>query len=81
MSLAWAPQPTNKSNELEQMGKPAFLSHLISDQEREGLVIDCSGEDCLREAEFWVSCGGLRQSLCGVCEFIAHATWHGRPSR
>jgi hypothetical protein len=78
MSLGWAPKLTLEQEQEPVFHKPSFLSTEISDQEREGIVIDCSGEDCMKDAEFWVSCGGLRQSLCGVCEFMMHARWHGR---
>jgi hypothetical protein len=77
MSIAWAPK-LSLQQQAQELGRAPYLAHLITDQDREGIVIDCSGEDCLNEAAFWVSCGGLRQSLCGVCEFMAHARWHGR---
>jgi hypothetical protein len=79
MSVTWeTPKLKLELTQGPDFGRPPYLAHLIPDCEREGIVIDCSGEECMREAEFWVSCGGLRQSLCGVCEFICHARWHGR---
>jgi hypothetical protein len=75
MSVAWAPKLYLEMDQEPTVHKPPYLAHLIPADEKQGIVIDCSGSDCANEAKFWVSCGGLRQSLCTDCETLAHARW------
>jgi hypothetical protein len=78
MSTAVNERPNLRLALHQEPRKPPYLAHLIPEEEKEGILIDCSMSECMNSALYWVSCGGLKQSLCAGCEALAHAEWKHR---
>lgn len=75
MSVAWAPKLSTELHTEPTRHAPPFLSILIPEEEKEGVVIDCDKGGCERKADYWVSCGGKRQSMCSLHLQMAFLNW------